>query len=253
MSNAADRIVSEIRQAIESGEYKPGDRLPSQRALAERHGVSNAVPAAAFAELRRMGLIETGGAAGSYVAHDPEALADWPMTGRYAKARAARGLVFASDHSGEIEKRTISVERGAPDRAIADLLGSKAHVVRRQSRTYLDGVPVEMTSMHFPVAVINDAPELETAESIKVVEMIEQTGRTIGATNPNYVTARPATKDEADILRIDPGGYVFEHLHLTAGADGEPLEAVRNVRSTKGNRLVFHTNERPLGQQTESE
>ena len=35
-----DQVVKQIRELIESGELRPGDRLPSERTLADRLGIS---------------------------------------------------------------------------------------------------------------------------------------------------------------------------------------------------------------------
>ena len=37
---ASHQVAAALRAAIESGEYQPGDRLPSERVLASDHGVA---------------------------------------------------------------------------------------------------------------------------------------------------------------------------------------------------------------------
>jgi DNA-binding LacI/PurR family transcriptional regulator len=59
-SNAAgtmtDRIVAELRQRIEQGKLKPGERLPSSRRLAEEFGVSLNTVQAALGRLQATGF-----------------------------------------------------------------------------------------------------------------------------------------------------------------------------------------------------
>lgn len=62
------RIVQEYRRAIAAGELRPGDRLPSTRALAAQWGVAPATAARALTELTRAGAVLTQSRTGSVVA-----------------------------------------------------------------------------------------------------------------------------------------------------------------------------------------
>jgi hypothetical protein len=55
-SRISTNIVDQIRKAILSGELKPGDRLPSEKELAENFGVSKASLREAFRALEALGL-----------------------------------------------------------------------------------------------------------------------------------------------------------------------------------------------------
>ena len=67
----ADSLVSQIssalRQALEAGRYKPGDKLPSEAELTRAHAVSRAVVREAIAALRADGLVEAKKGAGVFV------------------------------------------------------------------------------------------------------------------------------------------------------------------------------------------
>ncbi|GGA86743.1 GntR family transcriptional regulator [Brucella endophytica] len=61
------RISGDLRQAIEAGAFPPGTRLPSEKDLTERYGVSRTVAREAFANLRADGLVESRKGAGVFV------------------------------------------------------------------------------------------------------------------------------------------------------------------------------------------
>ena len=243
MTITTKELVALLRAAIEAGEYSAGDPMPSQRELAKLHGVSQAVPQKAYDELKRLDLVTSSPRSGMVASGlTRPGVTEWPLTGRYARARAAGGLVFGP----QLDKQTVGTEWLVPDAEIAKLMGSRAKVLQRRSRSYFEGVPVELTEMHFPRSVVEAAPELETAESIRVVELIEGAGYGIALTD-NAVGARLATQDETDLLRLEPSAVVFEHLHATRTEDGQAVEVVRNIKpAAGGTRLVFQTNERPL-------
>lgn len=62
---AVDEITAQIRERISSGEFRPGNRLPSQRDLAEQFQVSRNTVREAIASLEDIGLVTvTRGATG---------------------------------------------------------------------------------------------------------------------------------------------------------------------------------------------
>lgn len=61
------QICDQLCRLIESGEYKPGDRLPAERALAEKLGVSRPTVREALIAMEVAGIIEIRGGAGVFV------------------------------------------------------------------------------------------------------------------------------------------------------------------------------------------
>ena len=60
-------VAAELRALVESGEWAPGERLPSESALAERYQVARGTIRQALAELEGAGLAETVHGKGRYV------------------------------------------------------------------------------------------------------------------------------------------------------------------------------------------
>ena len=77
-------LVEQLTRSIKSGELKPGDRLPTERELAERLDVARGTVKRAYKELSDNNIIEVIHGSGSYVYNDKEA----PDLER--RARAAR-------------------------------------------------------------------------------------------------------------------------------------------------------------------
>ena len=64
----SDKIIKQIRNLISSGQLKPGDRLPSERNLAERLGVSRGHIREAIRKLEFYGILRTVPQSGTVVA-----------------------------------------------------------------------------------------------------------------------------------------------------------------------------------------
>lgn len=61
-------VVEQIRELIQSGQLKPGDKLPTERSLAEQLGVSRSSVREALSALEVLGVIHSRQGLGNYVA-----------------------------------------------------------------------------------------------------------------------------------------------------------------------------------------
>ena len=71
-------VADEIKAMIASGAYPPGSRLPGERDLAERFGVSRVVIREAEIALETLGFVEIKVGSGAYVT-EPETMVDPPL------------------------------------------------------------------------------------------------------------------------------------------------------------------------------
>lgn len=62
-------VVEQIRALIESGALKPGDKLPTERSLAEQLGISRSSVREALSALEVLGVIQSRQGLGNYVAN----------------------------------------------------------------------------------------------------------------------------------------------------------------------------------------
>ena len=69
MVRVVDRVVNEIQQLILDGQLQPGDKLPPERELADKIGVSRTVIREAVRILVTKGLLETKPGVGTIVRH----------------------------------------------------------------------------------------------------------------------------------------------------------------------------------------
>ena len=74
-TNAAPylRIAAEIRRRIQTGELRPGDRVPSTRGLVQEFGVAMATATKALATLQQDGVVHSLPGVGTVVGPPPRA------------------------------------------------------------------------------------------------------------------------------------------------------------------------------------
>lgn len=78
-ARASTNVIAQVREAIMSGRFRTGDRLPTEREMARQFGVSRVTVRDALRALEAAGLIEirVGGQGGPYVREpDPALLAE---------------------------------------------------------------------------------------------------------------------------------------------------------------------------------
>jgi GntR family transcriptional regulator, transcriptional repressor for pyruvate dehydrogenase complex len=75
-TRASSDVIAQIRRAILSGQYRPGDRLPTEREMAQQFGVSRVTVRDALRALEANGLVrvKVGGQGGPYVSEPDIAL-----------------------------------------------------------------------------------------------------------------------------------------------------------------------------------
>jgi DNA-binding GntR family transcriptional regulator len=246
-------IAETLKTEVLAGKYDD-EALPGNATLAERFDVNMKTAGRAIQQLIAEGIVIARPGMRAIPAPPPLRATRWPMTGRYARARAARDFIFAGDVSGQVRKDTVRREWVEAPILVARLLNiaAGARVFQRCSRTYVDDVPTEDTSMFFPAGIIKAAPRLETDEHIQVVRIIEEAGYLITRT-ANEIRARHANTTEHELFRMDTNEIVIEHTHGTYGAEDEALEAVVNVRPAQGNVVTFDTYEAPIDNHQEEQ
>lgn len=71
--NLTDDLVDRLTESIRQGFVRPGEKLPTEGALVETHGVSRTVVREAMSRLQAAGLVETHRGRGSFVLAMPSA------------------------------------------------------------------------------------------------------------------------------------------------------------------------------------
>ncbi|MDB5872493.1 MAG: bacterial regulatory s, gntR family protein [Ramlibacter sp.] len=77
--NAAEQILSDLREQIVSGQFVRGNKLPTEKQLAEGYGVSAATVREAVRGLTTLGLIDVRHGSGAYVTGDAFQLVEGPL------------------------------------------------------------------------------------------------------------------------------------------------------------------------------
>ncbi|MFF3929301.1 GntR family transcriptional regulator [Streptomyces hirsutus] len=220
------RIADSLREAIQSGDYGPGDRLPGENDLMTTYGVARMTARQALSVLRDEGVAEARKGAGVFVR------AFRPIRRRSIE-RLARGQWGngRSIWSADVENRALEVDRitvseeTAPDRisTVLNLTADGTTCVRRR-RFVLDGKPVLLATSYLPVLLVAGSAitQEDTGPGGTYARLAE-----LGYEPVHFreeIRSRMPSKDEAAQLAMSAGTPVILICRTAYTDTGHPVE-----------------------------
>lgn len=219
------QVELRLREAIESGKYRSGERLPTEKILQDTFGVSRVTVRTALRRLEEDGMISTQRGRGTFVTIQGN-------EGHRIERNTARLHSFEEDivrQGGAPRINVHALERVPVPQRIATLLevseGSEILRVRRMG--WVGDAPLWVESRYIHPAVV-DAFSKSDASNVSITRSLEsEIGQRIDSSRLR-ITAAIATKDQAKSLRIEEGDPVLIN-EFVVRADGHPIEAARAV------------------------
>jgi GntR family transcriptional repressor for pyruvate dehydrogenase complex len=113
VEGSTDQVVAYIRAQIERGALRPGDRLPAERDLALRIGVSRPTVRAGLRALAAMGVVRARHGSGTYIPDGPPALGTEPLSFLAALHGFTREEMYEARRILEVGAAGLAAERAA--------------------------------------------------------------------------------------------------------------------------------------------
>lgn len=219
------RIAAELKAAIETGEYAPGDRLPGENDLMAAYGVARMTARQALGVLQTAGLVEARKGAGVFVR-------EFRPVRRRGASRLSREVwgagrsVWATESEGRdltVELLSVTEEEApGPVAAVLEVADAAAVCVRRR-RYVLDGKPVLLATSYLDAELVAGTPITE-----------EDTGSGGIYARLGELGAAPVRFREEVRSRM-PNGAEVDQLDLTPGT---PVVLVCRTAFAEGGRAV---------------
>lgn len=108
---ATERVVASVRALIDQGALRSGDRLPAERQLAEKLGVSRPSLRAGLKTLAAMGVVQTRHGAGTFITAGPPVLTSEPLSFLAALHGFSRAQMFEARLVLEVTVAGLAAER----------------------------------------------------------------------------------------------------------------------------------------------
>lgn len=227
------RVADDIRMKIETGEYAPGQQLPTLDQLADQHRCSLAAIRKAIDLLKQQGLVVTVQGRGTFVRDRPQARRHGIE--RYSRSRWAAGkavLVAEAEAQGRTADQIIRELAEVPAPApVAERLGIEpgtAVWVRRRT-TLIDGRPNQLADSYYELDVVRDTAIIqEDTGPGGGFARLEEKGIRLGRIREDIAVRMP-TGPETVALELPPGTPVIDLTRTTCDTDGRPVEVMLAV------------------------
>lgn len=211
------RIHNQIKRDVENHVYKVGDRIPAERQLAVKFGVSRMTLRQAIKTLEEEGILERRLGSGTYVASQK---VQEKMSGimSFTEITKANGQKPSS--------KLISYQIGKPSLSEKERLAldGDEDVLRMERIRYADQTPICYEVVTIPYDLVKNISKEDI--STHLYEALSQNNYEIGKVT-EHISAAVSNEQDARLLNARKGEALITRRQVTELADGKPFEYTR--------------------------
>ena len=212
------KIHNQIKRDIENHVYKVGDRIPAERQLSVKFGVSRMTLRQAIKTLEEEGILERRLGSGTYVASQK---VQERMSGimSFTDITKANGQVPSS--------KSTSYQIGNPSLSEKErlMLKKDEKVLRMERIRYADDVPICYEVVTVPYYLVKDFSKEEVSSHL--YETLEKRGGFEIGRVTEHISASIANEQDARLLKAKKGEALITRRQVTELASGQPFEYTR--------------------------
>ena len=208
------KIHNQIKREIENHDYKVGSKIPAERQLAQKFGVSRMTLRQAIKTLEDEGILEQRVGSGTYVANQK---VQEKMSGvmSFTDITHANGQTPSS--------KLISYRFGKPSLSEMERLNldDKQEVLRMERIRYADDVPICYEVVSIPQSLVKNMSKADISSHL--YQTLEKNGYKVGRVT-EYISAAVANENSARLLDAKKGEALITRLQVTELSNGMPFE-----------------------------
>lgn len=225
------QLAQSLRAQIESGIWKPGDMITSERELMQLARVSRATVRQAISNLIQEGVLERSHGRGTFVARR-KMEQDMRSVYSFAEQMTRRGL--------QLEDQLLQRHRVPASDELADLLALQPDdwLIHIKRVRYLQGVPLMLDSSYIPYHL---CPDLLTDRfEPPLYRMLADRYNLPPTHATDYLEPVLADRAQAHLLKMEPGAPLMFLQRVTFTRGDVPLHVAQNY--IPGDRCRFRLN-----------
>jgi GntR family transcriptional regulator len=215
------RLRQAIRERVTSGEWRPGDQIPTIRQLGDQYGVSRITVVQALEALSREGMLVRWQGKGVFVNEPKTDVARLPLLS-FSEDAARRGQTAGS--------RTLRLRREPATPGLKARLSLKESegVILLERLRLLDGTPVAIQNVYLPEHVVPGL--VDRAESVEsLYRVLSDTYGVLPTTASETYAPVRLTPDQARLLETQPGAPAFQVDRTTTDQNGRTIEYALSI------------------------
>lgn len=211
------KIHNQIKRDVENHVYKVGDRIPAERQLAVKFGVSRMTLRQAIKTLEEEGILERRLGSGTYVASQK---VQEKMSGimSFTEITQANGQIPSS--------KLISYQIGKPSLSEKERLNLNpdSEVLRMERIRFADETPICYEVVTIPYHLVENLSKDDI--STHLYETLNKNGYRIGRVT-EHISAAVANENDARLLNAKKAEALITRRQVTELSNGQPFEYTR--------------------------
>lgn len=239
-------VLDDLRGAIRSGQYAPGQRLPTVDELMQRYAInSRPIIQKVLAALAAEGLVVTVHRRGTYVReYSP---IDW-FPGAFEHRTSRRDIegagqdAWAADVAaqGRVPRQEVSVEIiEAPEHVATRLqVALETRVAVRRRLRLVDETPFQTADSFYPLWVAEGTPIMSPGDIAIPGGLMAAAGQSQVRFRDEIVVRMP-DPDEQARLSLPPGTPVAEHTRTGYNADDQAVRVIITIAPGDRHRIIY--------------
>ncbi|BBJ42112.1 transcriptional regulator [Streptomyces antimycoticus] len=235
------QIADALREAIDKGRFREGDKLPSETELVDHFGVSRMTVRNALSLLQQEGLAVSEHGKGVFVRPRPPVrrLASDRFARRHRDQGKAAFTVEAEAAGSRPEVDNLEVKEERPSQDISARLGSPRKVLARRRRYLLDGRPVEFATSYLPLDLARNTPIAQPNPGPGgIYARLEEMGHRLDHFDEE-IRARMPSPAEVRTLQLASGVPVIHLVRTAFDAEGRAVEVCDTVMAADAYVLAY--------------
>ncbi|WP_069872656.1 GntR family transcriptional regulator [Streptomyces malaysiensis] len=235
------QIADALREAIDKGRFREGDKLPSETELVDHFGVSRMTVRNALSLLQQEGLAVSEHGKGVFVRPRPPVrrLASDRFARRHRDQGKAAFTVEAEAAGSRPEVDNLEVKEERPSQDISARLGSPRKVLARRRRYLLDGRPVEFATSYLPLDLARNTPIAQPNPGPGgIYARLEEMGHRLDHFDEE-IRARMPSPAEVRTLQLASGVPVIHLVRTAYDAKGRAVEVCDTVMAADAYVLAY--------------
>ncbi len=227
-----DEVVNELQRRIREGIYAPGQRLPSERDLADEMNVSRPTIRTVLLRLQAENTIDIVPRGGVFVRSPRQKLAIGPSAPLRIRKKNP------DEHTYALENQEISIHYTFPSGIVittpdmAETMGfvEKTQVLRRHHVHFINGIPYRIVDSYYSIVLLDKIPEYYDDPIPWLRQYAEQSPFPPEAFES--VKCRMPDEMEADLLNIGRNQPVLDIERWVLVRDIQPHMSLKNYSIT---------------------
>jgi GntR family transcriptional regulator len=233
------QVKTSILREIESGRWRPEDRLPSEDDLAERFRVSKITVRQAMRDLAERGYIRREQGRGTFVQRPPLIEGPRKLTS-FTEEMRKQGAQASSE---VLEQGTAPA---SAEVAAMLAIGEDEPVFRLRRLRLADGDPMGVQTTYIPAQLVPGIGDL-TFSSASLYDVLAKHYQLHPTSAHETHFAFAVGSQDAALLRVPAGSPVMGADLVARLADGRPLEYVKSVMRADRYKIVLDLVRQPMG------